>query len=64
MISIGADDVTRDPELEERFDRARELARSDYKNGRDPRELHGELADFQCEYDDEYTAAQLTGALS
>lgn len=55
----GGEDVTRDPEQEGLFDRARELARADFNNGRDPRELVGDLADFQTEYDDEYTAAQL-----
>lgn len=58
MIAV-ADDVSRDPEFEERFDRARELARADVANDRDPRTLTGELAAFQAEYDDAYTEAQI-----
>jgi hypothetical protein len=54
-----SDDVTRNPEWEARYDRARELARADVNNDRDPRVLQGELAEFQTEYDDQYTAAQL-----
>jgi hypothetical protein len=56
---VTNDDVTRDPEQEERFDRVRELARADVANDRDPRVLTGDLAALQTEYDDEYTAAQL-----
>jgi len=62
MASVKDDDVTRDPKLEALHDRASELARQDVKNDRDPRLLTGELGEFQTEYDDEYTAAQLERA--
>lgn len=53
------DEVTRDPRAEALFDRARNLARADAVSGRDPRILPLELREFQTEYDDEYTVAQL-----
>lgn len=46
-------------EWRERFDAATEMGREDARADRDPRELVGEMADHQADYEDAYTATQL-----
>lgn len=50
-------DVTRDPALEALYDRVSALAESDAKAGIAGRQLEGELADLQAEYEEAHLAA-------
>lgn len=50
------DDVTRNPVWEARYDEVAALAKLDARGGVDPRQLEGELAGYQDEYDDLYGA--------
>lgn len=57
MIAVADNNnVTRSPAWEARFDEVERLAKLDARAGMDPRELTGELAGYQDEYDDLYGA--------